>query len=215
MTVESVFSAGLSVSGVAVDRGGKRICEGASFTLAPGEALMMRGPNGAGKTTLLRALAGMAPIAVGEARLTGVAAEDPTGDSARRASIIYCGHANSVKAALSGRQNLKFWTAMYGAPAGRMDAAIEAFDLGAFVSALAGTLSAGQRRRLGLARLVISGKPLWLLDEPTAAIDVASASRLSEVIGAHRARGGAVIVATHDGLNLADALTVHIKAVAA
>jgi heme exporter protein A len=104
---------------------------------------------------------------------------------------------------------------MYSAPAERMDEAIAAFDLDAFVSALAGTLSAGQRRRLGLARLVISGKPLWLLDEPTAAIDVASASRLSAVIGAHRARGGAVIVATHDGLHLDDALTVHIKAVAA
>lgn len=215
MTQARVFSTGLSVRDVAVDRGGKRICEGASFTLAPGEALMMRGPNGAGKTTLLRALAGMAPIATGEAQLTGSAAEDTSGDGARRAAIIYCGHANSVKAALSGRQNLKFWTAMYSAPAERMDEAIAAFDLGAFVSALAGTLSAGQRRRLGLARLVISGKPLWLLDEPTAAIDVASASRLSEVIGAHRARGGAVIVATHDGLHLADALTVHIKAVAA
>jgi heme exporter protein A len=214
VTAGSNFSIGLVVTGVAVDRGGKRICEGASFTLAPGEALMMRGPNGAGKTTLLRALAGLAPIAVGEARLTG-AGEESSGESARRGAIVYCGHANSVKAALSGRQNLKFWSAMYSAPAERMDEAIAAFDLDAFVSALAGTLSAGQRRRLGLARLVISGKPLWLLDEPTAAIDVASASRLSAVIGAHRARGGAVIVATHDGLHLDDALTVHIKAVAA
>jgi len=209
-----LFSTGLSVADVAVSRGGRRIVEGASFTLRPGEALLMRGPNGSGKTTLLRAVAGLAAIEGGEARLIREGA-DETGESARRAAIIYCGHANSVKAAMSGRQNLRFWTALYNAPADRIDAAIDAFDLGAFVAAPAGALSAGQRRRLGLARLVISGRPLWLLDEPTAAVDVASSARLSGVIAAHRARGGAVIVATHDGLKLDDALTVHINAVAA
>lgn len=206
-----MFSTGLTVTDAAVDRGGRRIVEGASFELKPGEALMMRGPNGSGKTTLLRAVAGLAPIAAGNAQLEIDGAGEDS-ESARRSAIIYCGHANSVKAQLSGRQNLKFWAAMYAAPPERMETAIELFDLSPFIAAPAGTLSAGQRRRLGLARLVISGKPLWLLDEPTAAIDIASAARLADVIKDHLGHGGAVIVATHDGMHLEGAHTVHIQA---
>ena len=94
------------------------------------------------------------------------------------------------------------------------DGRIEAFDLAAFVDAPAGALSQGQRRRLALSRLILSAKPLWLLDEPSAAIDAASAARLSAVIAAHRARGGAVMVATHDGMEIdgARTLTVHARA---
>lgn len=213
MSGTRLYSTSLSVKDVAVDRGGRRICEGASFDLAPGEALMMRGPNGSGKTTLLRALSGLAPIAVGDVRLASNGEGDAS-EGARRSAIIYCGHANSVKAVMTGRQNLRFWTALYDAPGKRVEEAIDAFDLSAFIAAPAGALSAGQRRRLGLARLVISGKPLWLLDEPTAAIDVDSAARLAGVIGEHRRHGGAVIVATHDGMAIDGARTIHIKAAA-
>ena len=210
MSEPKEFSTGLSVRDVAVARGGRTILEGATFDLAPGAALFVKGANGSGKTTLLRALAGLAPIESGEAHLT------PEGSSpaARRAAIVYCGHANAVKAAVSGRANLAFWAALYGAPKDRAEAAIEAFDLAAFVDAPAGALSQGQRRRLALSRLILSAKPLWLLDEPSAAIDAASAARLSVVIAAHRARGGAVMVATHDGMEIdgARTLTVHARA---
>lgn len=209
MSGRTRFSTGLTVRDVAVARGGRVILEGANFDLAPGGALFVKGSNGAGKTTLLRALAGLSPIDKGEARLDGDGATDA---AARRAAIIYCGHANAVKAAMSARANLKFWAALYSAASSLIDQAVAAFDIGAFLDAPAGALSAGQRRRLALSRLILSGKPLWLLDEPTAAIDAASAGRLQQVIADHRAQGGAVMLATHDGMTLEGARTLFIQA---
>lgn len=194
---ESLQPIDLDISNLAVARGGRRIVEGASFKLASGEALLLKGANGAGKTSLLRAIGGLLPAADGKVRINGAA-----GAGALRAACIYQGHLDGVKSAQTGREHLQFWAALYGAPQSRIDDAIEAFDLGAFLDLRASALSAGQRRRLGLARLVLSGKPIWLLDEPTAQIDAASADRLVALIGRRLAGGGAAIVATHDRIAL-------------
>jgi heme exporter protein A len=197
---------GLKVEGLAAARGGRVIFESASFVLEPGATLLLKGPNGAGKTTLLRTLAGLAPAARGTAetyldggprlRLDELPAPRPD----RRAASIYAGHADGVKASMTGVEHLRFWARLYEGGADRIEIAAGAFDLAPFVHLRAGAMSAGQRRRLGLARLVISGKPIWLLDEPTAAMDAVAAARLAALILAHNAEGGAALVATHDKL---------------
>jgi heme exporter protein A len=115
---------------------------------------------------------------------------------------------------MTGAELLEFWRALYGAPSARADRAVAAFDLGGFLDRRAGALSAGQRRRLGLARIVISGKAIWLLDEPMAGVDAGSAARILNLMKAHRASGGAAMVATHDSLALADARACVIAAAA-
>lgn len=208
---DATYDAGLAVEALGVARAGALIVTGASFALAPGAALLLKGANGSGKTTLLRALAGLLPIAEGCAVLTrgGSRSETP---SARRAAAIYCGHADGVKAALTAREHLAFWSALYRARAARTQETIDAFDLGGLLSLRAAVLSAGQRRRLGLARSVLSGKPIWLLDEPAAGMDAASCARLVALIGVHCARGGAAIVATHDRIDLEGARTLTLHA---
>lgn len=200
------FSLGLKAEGLAATRGGRIIFENASFVLEPGSTLLLKGANGAGKTTLLRVLAGLAPIARGSAetftnggprlRLDEFPAPRPT----RRVATIYVGHADGVKAAMTGIEHLRFWSRLYEGGRERIEIAAGAFDLAPFVHLKAGVMSAGQRRRLALARLVISAKPIWLLDEPTAAMDAASAARLVALVRAHNEEGGAAIIATHDKL---------------
>lgn len=203
---------GLEVDRVAIDRGGRRIIENVRLALAPGETVLLKGPNGAGKTTLLRALAGLLPVAAGIVRLTGAASEDELSVAARREAAIYVGHADGVKAPMTGLEHLSYWRALYRAPAPRISAAIEAFGLSPFVTQRAGALSAGQRRRLGLARVVIAGKPIWLLDEPTASVDATSAARIMELLEAHARAGGAALIATHDRLQLGGAKSYVIEA---
>lgn len=195
MTTAQRFNARLEVADLALARGGRLIVADASFDLAPGETVLLNGPNGAGKTSLLRAVAGLLPIAAGRVSVFHGAAREPAG---LKSQCVYVGHADGVKSAMTGAEHLRFWSALYGAPDDRIEDAIAAFDLGAFAAARAGALSAGQRRRLGLARLVISGKPLWLMDEPTAAIDDAAADRLVALIKTHMAAGGGALIATHD-----------------
>ncbi len=133
----------LSVTDLSVSRGGVPVLEGVSFTLADGAALVLRGPNGSGKTTLLRTVAGLqVPLA---GRIEG--AED---------RIAYAGHLDGLKPTLTVRENLTFWSAVFGAP-GSIEAALTAFDLEALAARAAGALSAGQKRRLGLARLLVTG----------------------------------------------------------
>lgn len=177
----------LSVSDLAVGRGGTPVLAGVSFTLSPGRALVLRGPNGSGKTTLLRTVAGLQEPMAGS--VSG--AED---------RVAYAAHADGLKAALSVVENLRFWAAVFGQS--DIAAALRAFDLEGLEDRAAGQLSAGQKRRLGLARLVVTQRPLWVLDEPTVSLDAASVALFADAVRAHLGAGGAALIATHIDLGL-------------
>lgn len=172
----------LSVSDLACARGGVPVLQGVSFTLNPGEVLLLRGPNGSGKTTLLRTLAGLQPP------ISGQICTEPD-------STAYGAHADGLKATLTVAENLEFWAAIYGNR--DIAKACEAFDLGALRERLAQNLSAGQKRRLGLARLLVTGRPIWVLDEPTVSLDSASVALFSEAVRLHTGSGGVAVIATH------------------
>jgi heme exporter protein A len=180
-----VLAANLSVA-----RGGVTVLSGLTFSVGAGQAMVLRGPNGSGKTTLLRTLAGLQPPAAGSLDLNPDA-------------VAYAAHADGLKSTLTVRENLSFWAEVYGGPA--IDQAIAGMDLVALAGRRAGELSAGQKRRLGLARLLVTGRALWLLDEPTVSLDVASVALFAGVVRRHLATGGAAIIATHVDLGLPEA----------
>lgn len=175
----------LEVSGLAVERGGVVLAENLSFSLGAGQVLVLRGPNGSGKTTLIRTLAGLQPPVEGQV----VAAE-----------LAYAGHLDGIKAQLMVLENLRFWADVLGGK--EIDRALAAFDLERLAERPARALSAGQKRRLGLARLVLAGRPLWLLDEPTVSLDQASVRLFAQAVKHHLATGGAAVIATHIDLGL-------------
>jgi len=191
------YSATLAAEGIVSVRGGRLVLDGVSLRLAPGEGVALTGPNGAGKSTLLRILAGLLPPTAGRVVLAGV------GEDGAAGAIHYVGHQDAVKTPLTVRENLAFWARWQGAAAGRLDAAMDAFALAPLAELPAAVLSAGQRRRLGLARILLGERPVWLLDEPTVALDAASRQRLRGVIAAHVGAGGIVVAATHDDLAVA------------
>ncbi len=172
----------LRVSDLAVGRGGVPVLAGLSFALSAGTALVLRGPNGSGKTTLLRTVAGLQEPMAG----TVAGAED---------RIAYAAHADGLKAALSVAENLQFWAAVFGQS--DIATALAAFDLAGLVDRPAGQLSAGQKRRLGLARLMVTQRPVWVLDEPTVSLDAASVALFAQAVRAHLAAGGSALMATH------------------
>lgn len=180
----------LRVEGLAVARGGIPVLEGVTFAVGAGRALILRGPNGVGKTTLLRTVAGLQPALEGS---VSIPAE----------SIAYAAHADGLKAVLTVEENLRFWASVYGT--GAVERALEGMDLVSLRDRRAANLSAGQKRRLGLARLLVTGRPVWLLDEPTVSLDAASVALFAGVVRAHLAGGGAALIATHIDLGLAEA----------
>ncbi|MEH7829207.1 heme ABC exporter ATP-binding protein CcmA [Gemmobacter denitrificans] len=183
------------VTDLAVARGGLTVLQGLTFALAPGQALILRGPNGIGKTTLLRSLAGLQPAVAGVISLSPDA-------------IAYAAHADGLKATLSVTENLAFWAAVFGTD--RVDQALDAMNLRALADRPAANLSAGQKRRLGLARLIVSGRPLWMLDEPTVSLDAASVSLFAAVVRTHLAAGGMALIATHIDLGLPEARVLEL-----
>jgi len=185
----------LSVHSLSCARGGLQVLTGVSFAVAPGEALILRGPNGAGKTTLLRTLAGLTPPLEGHV--------DAPADG-----IAYAGHADGLKAQLSVAENLRFWSGVFGASG--IDRAVDAFDLSDLLDRRASNLSAGQKRRLSLARLLVTGRPVWCLDEPTVSLDVDNVARFARAVEVHLTGGGSAIIATHIDLGLPNARSLDI-----
>ena len=195
-----VRSVQLIVESITVERGSRAVIDSLSLVVRGGEALVLVGANGAGKTTLLRTLAGFLTPAGGTFRLEG---GDPEKTLAEQSHVV--GHAYAVKPALTVAENVDFWAAYLddaGQPPPRASRALEHFGLSALAGFPAGYLSAGQKRRLGLARLLVCDRPVWLLDEPTASLDTASAKMLADAVNAHTNAGGIVIAATHLPLGL-------------
>lgn len=185
----------LSLKSVGCTRGGLSILDGVTFDVTAGEAVVLRGPNGSGKTTLLRTIAGLQPVSGGTVEV----APD---------SIAYGAHADGIKAPLTVAENLTFWAGLFGTNG--IEAALDGFDLGALRNRRAGALSAGQKRRVGLARLMVTGRPIWALDEPTVSLDAASVALFAAAVSKHLASGGAALIATHIDLGL-DARTVDVS----
>jgi heme exporter protein A len=199
--------ADLIAEDLACRRGERLVFAALSFCLPAGGALVLTGTNGSGKTSLLRLVATLIAPAAG--RLSWGAAAVERDIAGYRARLHYVGHQDGIKPALTPRENLAFWAALRGggrlevAPA--LDAALAAFGLDAVADWPCRWLSAGQRRRLALARLLMAPAPIWLLDEPTAALDRDGQERLEQAIMRHRAAGGRVLAATHSSISLDDA----------
>ncbi len=190
----------LSAEGVSVDRGARSIIQNLSFRVAPGELLVLTGPNGAGKTTLIRAMAGLIGLAAGTFALSTAPA-----DTSLAEHCHYVGHANGVKATLTASENLTFWADFLGGRPEDVAHALDVMALAPLAMIPAAYLSAGQKRRLGLARLLVAKRPVWLLDEPTVSLDTASVRLLAGAIEAHLADGGLAVAATHIPLGVAGA----------
>jgi len=195
--------------GLACRRGERQVFKDVAFALAPGDALLLGGPNGSGKTSLLRLMAGLGRPERGVIAWDGAAiADDP---AAHRARLHYIGHQEAVKLALTAEENLAFWTGMRGANNGVIDA-LRRVRLDARAAWPARYLSAGERKRLGLARLMASPATLWLLDEPTTSLDTEATEILLTAIADHRRTGGRVALATHAPLSLPGAHTLSLAA---
>lgn len=184
----------LKVHNLAVSRGGIPVLEGVTFTLKAGQVLLLKGPNGSGKTTLLRTLAGL------QIPLAGDISMPPE-------AIAYSAHADGLKTTLSVAENLIFWAKIYKTV--DVPKVLDMFNLTALAKRPAANLSAGQKRRLGLARLLVTGRPVWLLDEPTVSLDTASVTIFADAVRAHVAGGGAALIASHIDMGLdADVLDI-------
>ncbi|TIP29853.1 MAG: heme ABC exporter ATP-binding protein CcmA [Mesorhizobium sp.] len=175
------------------ERGGEAVFSGLNFALGKGQALIVTGPNGAGKSTLLRVVAGLLPVAAGRLLIEGGAEDFPSVASA----CHYLGHQNAMKSALSVAENLRFWRDFSGADFLSAEQALAMVGLDGIGHLPFGYLSTGQRRRAAIAKLLVSRRPLWLLDEPTAGLDKASEERFGGLMREHLDEGGMIVAATH------------------
>lgn len=185
----------LVAEGLSATRGGRTVFAGLDLGIVSGEALILKGPNGAGKSTLLRILAGFGEASAGTIRLEGADPERQRGEYCH-----YAAHADAVKPALTAAENLDFWAAWFGG--GDSAGALAALDIAHLADIPAGLFSAGQKRRLGLARLKLAHRPIWLLDEPAVSLDAAAADILAALMQDHVASGGILIAATHQPLGI-------------
>jgi heme exporter protein A len=187
----------LSASNLTVERGGRSVISNLSFALASGECLAVTGPNGAGKSTLLRALAGFLPR-------SGTVTLSPVSQEPLSEQVHYVGHAEGLKGLLTVGENLAFLAALLDAGLGGMPVAeaLAKLGLGHAVHLPVAYLSAGQKRRAALARLLVTKRRIWLLDEPLAALDAGSRVLVRQIMVGHLSQGGLIVAATHAGLGL-------------
>ena len=193
-------AASVRCAGLALSRGGRTLTRGFDLSAAPGQAVVLTGPNGAGKTTLLRALAGLIRPDAG-----AISVEPGEG------SIAFLGHAEGLKPGESVRDALTFWTRLNGGDPARIEPVMAELAVAHLAARACATLSAGQKRRAALARIVLSNRPVWLLDEPAAPLDAVSRQRLARMVADHRARGGCVIATTHAELGWPDVRALQIS----
>lgn len=185
---------------LSVVRGEDLIFSGLGFSVGTSEALIVSGPNGAGKSTLLRAIAGLLPLEAGTLNLENKSAE--FGEAKLPELCHYLGPGNAMKPALNVEENLSFWQEFDGQPHLEIDEALEMVGLEGLGPVPFAHLSTGQRRRIGIARLLVSYRPVWLLDEPTSGPDAASEAQFSALMQAHLEDDGMIIAATHMPLGL-------------
>jgi heme exporter protein A len=197
----------LAVADLGGERGGEPVFSGVSFLLVPHGSLVISGPNGAGKSTLLRVLAGLLPLASGGISWEGGGEEWPTLAGATH----YLGPHNAMKPALTVAENLGFWRAFHGSHRASVAEALDKVGLSGIGHLPFGYLSTGQKRRVSIARLLVSHRPLWLLDEPTSGLDRASEARFAELMEEQLAAGGMIVAATHLPLGLSGAKTLEMS----
>ncbi len=195
----------MEIQGLSAIRGGRTLFAGLNCAVGRGALLVLRGPNGSGKSTLLRLIAGLRPPDSGQILCDGAPIEDDP--DAHRRRVAYVGHLSAVKPALHVRGNLDLWSGDSRA----VGQSLERFGLAHLTDIPARHLSAGQTRRLALARLLLDQAPLWLLDEPTVALDADALDVLEGVLAEHCANGGVAIVATHELGERAGAQTLRME----
>ena len=177
----------ISIESLSVSRGGINLLKGVDIELENGQAGILRGPNGVGKTTLLRALAGLQPVESGSIRCS-------------LENICYSGHSDGVKPTLTVQENLEFWANIFGSHS--ISEVAEKFMIIDLLNTKVGNLSAGQKRRVGLARLGLTGRQVWLLDEPTVSLDETSVKIFGAIVKDHLSEDGCALIATHIDLGL-------------
>lgn len=194
--------ASLRVEALTLSRGGRVLFEGLSFAAASGAYVEVQGSNGSGKTSLLRAVAGLLRPRAGVIAIEGV--DEPS------IALHYIGHANALKREVKVREHLHYWAGLFGG-APSEDFASKMLDLGRVLNVPVRVLSQGQARRLALARLIVAPRPIWLLDEPAAALDASGKAVLNELIASHRASGGIVVAAVHEPLGAPPSQTLRVS----
>jgi heme exporter protein A len=201
---------GLEAENLACRRGERLVFAGVSFAVPRGGALLLTGPNGSGKSSLLRVLSGLLPPEAGRLLWDGKrVADDP---SAHHERLHFQSHLDAIKPALTAFETLQFWAGLRGASADAVDRSLQRVRLAHLAEWPCRFLSAGQKRRLALARLFAAPAPLWLLDEPTTGLDSEAVADLETAIAEHRAEGGLVVLSTHTPVRLEEALSLDLGA---